>query len=58
VFIWDGVLMMLILYVLVLLVELLMKKIKTAGPWTTLAFGLAALLGFLMKFGFLSIDRM
>jgi hypothetical protein len=58
VFIWDGLLLMLILYVLVLVVELLMKKLKTAGSWTTLALGLATLLGFLMKFGFLSTDRM
>ena len=58
VFIWDGLLLMLILYVLVLFVEVLMKRIKTAGPWTTVALGVAALLGFLMKFGFLSIDRM
>lgn len=57
VFIWDGVLMMLLLYVLVLLLELALKKIKRAAPWSTLAVLLAGLAGFLMKFGFLSTDR-
>jgi len=55
VFIWDGLLMMLLLYVLVLLLEL--KKAKRAAPWSTLAVLLAGVLGLLMKFGFLSVDR-
>jgi hypothetical protein len=57
VFIWDGVLMMLLLYGLVLVLELALKAIKRAAPWSTLAVLLAGLLGFLMKFGFLSTDR-
>lgn len=57
VFIWDGLLLMLMLYVLVLLIEVLMKQVKRAAPWSTLALLLAGLLGFLMKFGFLSVDR-
>lgn len=56
-FIWDGLLMMLVLYVLVLLLELTMKKIRQAAPWSTLAVVLAGVLGLAMKFGFLSVDR-
>ncbi len=56
-FIWDGVLLMLLLYVLVLLLELALKKLKTAAPWSTLAVLLAGIIGLFMKFGFLSVDK-
>ena len=49
---WDGILLMLALFVLVLLIEVLRKRFRSAAPWTTLAVALAAILGLAMKFGF------
>jgi hypothetical protein len=54
VFIADGILLMLALYVLIVLVEILRKRVRIATPWTTLAFILAAIFGLMMKFGFLT----
>jgi hypothetical protein len=54
VFIADGLLLAFVLYVLIVLIELLMKRLRTSAPWTTLAFVLATILGFMMKFGFLT----
>jgi hypothetical protein len=54
---WDGVLLMLALLVLVLLIEALRKRIRSAAPWTALALALAALAGLALKFGFMSFDR-
>ena len=53
---WDGVFLMLALLVLILLIEALRKRIRSA-PWTALAFALAAIAGLAMKFGFMSFDR-
>jgi hypothetical protein len=54
---WDGVLLMLALFVLLLLIETLRKRIRSAAPWTALALALAAIAGLVMKFGFMSFDR-
>ena len=54
VFVADGLLLMLALYVLIVAVEALTKRLRTAAPWTTAALVLAAILGFMMKFGFLT----
>ena len=54
VFIADGLLIALVVYLLVVLIEFLMKRLKISGPWTTIAFVLAAIVGFMMKFGFLT----
>ena len=54
VFVADGLLLMFALYVLIVLVEVLRKRLRTAAPWTTLAVILAAVLGLMMKFGFLT----
>jgi hypothetical protein len=54
IFIADGLLLMLALYVLLVIVEALRKRLRTAGPWTTLAFVLALVFGLMMKFGFLT----
>ena len=54
---WDGILLMLALFVLILLIEALRKRIRYAAPWTALALALAAILGLVMKFGFMSFDR-
>jgi hypothetical protein len=54
IFIADGLLLMLALYVLLIVVEVLRKRVRTAVPWTTLAFVLAIVFGLMMKFGFLT----
>ncbi len=54
VFIADGLVLMLALYLVILSVEALLKRLPAAAPWTSLALALAAILGFLMKFGLLT----
>jgi hypothetical protein len=54
IFIADGLLLMLAVYVLLVVVEVLRKRVRTAVPWTTLAFVLAIVFGLMMKFGFLT----
>jgi hypothetical protein len=54
IFVADGLLLMFALYVLIILVEVMRKRLRTAAPWTTLAVILATLLGLMMKFGFLT----
>jgi len=41
-----------IIYLLLLGIALLRKRIKVALPWTTLALGLSLLAGFALKLGF------
>ncbi len=53
-FIWDGVLLMLALYLLTLGIEALGKRLRDLAPWTTASLLLAALLGYLLRFGFVS----
>jgi len=55
-FVPDGLLLMIILFVLILIMETLMKRLRTFAPWTTLAFLLAAIAGFVMKLGFITRD--
>jgi hypothetical protein len=52
---WDGVILMAILFVVILLVEAMRKRIRTSGPWTFLAFLLAA--GVAVKLNFLAFTR-
>jgi hypothetical protein len=54
VFIADGLLLMLALSILILIVEALTKRLRTAAPWTTAAVILATALGLWMQFGFLT----
>jgi hypothetical protein len=54
IFIADGLVLSLVLYLLILLIELLTKRLRTAAPWTTLALILAIIFGLMMKFGFLT----
>jgi hypothetical protein len=54
IFVADGLLLMLALFVLIVLVEVMRKRLRTSAPWTTLAVILAAALGLMMKFGFLT----
>ena len=54
IFIADGLLLMLVLYVFILLIEVFRKRLRTAAPWTTLAVVLSTMFGLMMKFGFLT----
>jgi hypothetical protein len=54
IFVADGLLLMFALYVLIVLVEVLRKRLRIAAPWSTLAVILAAVFGLMMKFGFLT----
>src|SRR3984893_2698325 len=54
IFIADGLLLILLLYIVIVLAEVLRKRLRTAAPWTTLAFILAIVFGLMMKFGFLT----
>jgi hypothetical protein len=56
IFVADGLLLMFALYVLIILVEVIRKRLRTAAPWTTLAVILAAVLGLMMKFGFKTLS--
>lgn len=54
IFVADGLLMMFALYILILIVAILRKRLRASAPWSTLAVLLAAVLGLMMKFGFLT----
>jgi hypothetical protein len=54
VFIADGLLIALVVYLLIVLIELSMKRLRVSAPWTTIALVFAAIVGFMMKFGFLT----
>ena len=54
IFIWDGALLMTVVFVIILMIEAVRKRIATAGLWTAGAFALAAAAGFAAKFGFLT----
>jgi hypothetical protein len=53
---WDGVLLMLAFFVLILVIEALRKRIRFAAPWTTAALVAATIAGLAMKFGFFTLD--
>jgi uncharacterized membrane protein AbrB (regulator of aidB expression) len=54
IFIGDGLHLMLALFLVIVLIEAVTKRLRTAAPWTTLALILATVLGFMMKFGSLT----
>ena len=54
IFVADGLLLALALYVLIVLVQVVRKCLRSSTPWTTLAFALAIVFGLMMKFGFLT----
>jgi hypothetical protein len=54
IFIWDGLLLMTVLFAVILLIEASRKRIATSGLWTGVAFILAGLAGYAAKFGFLT----
>ena len=54
IFVADGLLLTLAFYVVIVIVQILRKRLRTATPWTTLALILAVVFGLMMKFGFLT----
>ena len=55
VFVYDGMLLMLAIYFFILLIEVLLKRIRSSWLNTTVALSIALILGLAMKFGFKSI---
>ena len=55
-FVPDGLIFMIVLYVVILLIEALRKRLLASGLWTTGAFFFALILGFLAKFGSVTHD--
>ncbi|MEO8736643.1 MAG: hypothetical protein ABI380_08910 [Edaphobacter sp.] len=53
IFILDGILITLALYIVIILAETVMKRLCQV-TWTSIAFVLAVLLGYVMKFGFIT----
>jgi hypothetical protein len=57
VFLWDGVLLMLLAYLLILLIQVVARRrLGPSAVGSSLALILAGLAGWVMKFGFLSRD--
>jgi hypothetical protein len=56
-FTWDGVLLMVLAYLLILLIQIVVRRrLGRSAVGTSLALILAGLAGWMMKFGFLSRD--
>jgi len=55
-FVPDGLILMVILYVILLGVEAATKRLRTAGMLTSVAFAIALLLGIASKFGRVTHD--
>lgn len=55
-FVPDGLLLMLALFVLILILQLVRKRLRPSAPITTLALILATVIGLAMKLGFLTRD--
>ena len=53
-YVWDGLILMLMVYMLLLLVAALRKRIGAWAPWGTLAVVLAAAAGYGLKLGFVT----
>ena len=51
-FVPTGLIYMTILYLVVFAIEAAMKRLRTAGLWTTIVYVLALAIGFAAKFGF------
>jgi hypothetical protein len=55
VFYWDGIILMLVVFAVILLIEVLRKRLRTAAPWTVAALAVATGIGLYCKLGFLTI---
>ena len=56
IFVADGLVLAFVLYILIVILEVVRKRLHTAAPWTTLAFLLAVVFGLMMKFGFKTLS--
>lgn len=56
IFVADGLVLALVVYILIVILEGARKRLRTAAPWTTLAFLLAVVFGLMMKFGFKTLS--
>ena len=56
IFVADGFFLAFVLYILIFILEAVRKRLRTAAPWTTLAFLLAVVFGLMMKFGFKTLS--
>ena len=54
IFVWDGLLLGVALWIVVLLAEYLAKRLRSAGVLTTLAFIAAAAISLVIKLGFIT----
>ena len=54
-FVLDGLVFMILLYLIILGIEAIRKRLNSSGVLTTIAFVLALILGFAMKFGMVSV---
>ena len=55
VFVYDGLLLALLLYIVIVLIAAVRRRIAISFPNATIALVLAVLIGLLMKFGFKSV---
>ncbi|HWB32847.1 MAG TPA: hypothetical protein VG714_06720 [Acidobacteriaceae bacterium] len=56
-FIWDGLILSLLLAIVILVIEAVRGRIRKAGPWTTAAFVLSTIVGLVMSFGFKTVGH-
>jgi hypothetical protein len=53
-FVPSGLLLMTILYLVIVGIEAAMKRLRTAGLWTTIVFVLVLVIGLVAKFGWVT----
>jgi len=53
-FIWDGIVLMALVYAIFLMVAALRKRLNTSALNSTVAMALAAIAGYLLKLGFIT----
>ena len=56
-FVWDGVLLMLAAWLILLLIAVARKRLPATATRATIALALAAAAGFLLKVGFMTVER-
>jgi hypothetical protein len=56
IFVWDGVVLMLLLFLVIVLVQAIRKHVRSSTPWTVLAMAVATAIGFPLKFGLLTVQ--
>jgi hypothetical protein len=55
IFLWDGVILMVLLLALLAGIEAARRRLATAGVWTVGAFVAAGLVGLLLRLGFMTV---